>query len=177
MAYLIGADLRNAYGHITNFTDADLSQANVANADLTNANFYTGTLTKADFTGADVRRADFGIYYNFHPLTGSQIRGTGLTLEQLYSTASYKSLDLSGIRLQFNNLAGGNFAGQNLTNASFYGAPLTDANFTDAEVRGASFGRFVSHFIDSTEGITLAQLYSTASYRAPRFERDRPVPV
>jgi hypothetical protein len=77
--------------------------------------------------------------------------GTGITPEQLYSTASYKAHDLTGIHLGGNNLYGGNFVGQNLTNAEFgiawfnittsrleveY-ATLTGANLTAADARGA----------------------------------------
>ena len=52
-------------------------------------------------------------------IRGAHLGGTGITFEQLYSTASYQAHDLSGIDLIANNLAGGNFAGQNLTNADF----------------------------------------------------------
>ena len=99
--------------------------------------------------------------------------GSGLTLAQLYSTASYQAHDLTGIGLFGNDLPGANFANQNLNyarlggalnNANFsqanltnavVGGTLTGANFTNAEVRGAAFS-----------GITKGQLYSTASYQA-----------
>ena len=97
-----------------------------------------------------------GAYFARNPFSG-----TGLTLAQLYSTASYQAHDLTGIRLDGNNLAGANLAGQNLTNASFADATLTGANFTGAVVRGANLSR-----TDSGTGITIAQLYSTASYQA-----------
>jgi uncharacterized protein YjbI with pentapeptide repeats len=144
----------------------NLNMAYLIGADVTNASFHAATLTDADFTGAEVRGANFGIDVYCHPLIGCNASGTGLTLEQLYSTASYKSHDLSGIGLLYNDLTGGNFSGQNLTNARFYGATLTAADFTGAEVRGASFGRSGQRLLDSRGGITLAQLYSTASYQA-----------
>ena len=50
----------------------------------------------------------------------------------------------------------------NLTEASFISATLTDVNFTNAEVRAQSFGGF---FLND-QGLTEAQLYSTASYQA-----------
>jgi uncharacterized protein YjbI with pentapeptide repeats len=149
-AHVTGATLTNAYGNQTNLTDADLSQAN-----LSDAFFAYATLTGADFSGADVRGASF---YR-HDYAG----GTGITLPQLYSTASYQEHDLTGIRLVDNDLSGANFAGQNLTNASFRYATLTDADFTGADVRRASFGRDSNYRIG---GISLAQLYSTASYQA-----------
>src|SRR5262249_59934434 len=132
--------------------------------------FDSAMLTGADFTGAEVRGASF-----------SYTASNGFTLVQLYSTASYRAMDLSGINLSLNNLAAANFTGQNLSNASFnsatltgadfrqanltkalvYGATLTGADFTDAEVRGANFTKDYSQ----ATGITLAQLYSTASYK------------
>ncbi len=145
----------------------NLSGWNFAGQDLSNTSFYSADLTDANFTDAKICGASFW-------LGGT---GTGITLSQLYSTASYRAYDLTGISLSFNNLAGGNFAGQNfadaefeaatltnanfqnanLTNAFFRGAMLTGADFTGAEVRGANF---------LGTGITLAQLYSTGSYEA-----------
>jgi hypothetical protein len=64
----------------------------------------------------------------------------------LYSTASYKNHDLSGIGLGGNDLTGWNFAGQNLTDANFYSSwwpgpvgfsTLTNADFRGADTRGA----------------------------------------
>ena len=72
--------------------------------------FSPPRLRAADFTDAVVRGANFYKY-----------SGTGLTLTQLYSTASYQAKDLSGIDLGGTNLAGVNFAGQNLTGAALYG--------------------------------------------------------
>jgi uncharacterized protein YjbI with pentapeptide repeats len=123
---------------------------NFAGQNLTNADFSSSKLIDADFTGADVRGASFNTYLDYN--TSTYIGG--LTLEQLYSTASYRAKDLTGVGLSGHNLAGGNFAGQNLTNANFTGATLAGADFTDAEVRGATL-----------YGVTLEQLYSTASYR------------
>jgi uncharacterized protein YjbI with pentapeptide repeats len=128
----------------------DLSGWNFAGQNLTNASFGFANLTGAEFTDAEIRGAELFTL-------------TGFTLAQLYSTASYRAHDLSGIALHVNNLTGGNFAGQTLTNAIFYGATLTGAEFTDAEVRGANFG--ISRTGDGT-GVSLAQLYSTASYKA-----------
>jgi uncharacterized protein YjbI with pentapeptide repeats len=111
-------------------------------------------LTDADFTGAEVR----GVNLNF-----SQI-----TTAQLYSTASYKAHDLTGIAL-YGDLTGWNFAGQNLTDANFSGATLSGADFTGAEVRGANFYKY--SYLPSGTGVTVAQLYSTVSYRAHNLSR------
>jgi uncharacterized protein YjbI with pentapeptide repeats len=124
---------------------------NFAGQNLTNANFYGTSVTGSDFTGAEVKGASFGRDSSF---------SGGLTLTQLYSTASYQAHDLTGVDLGFNELTGANLAGQNLTNVSFSGAWLTDANFTGAVVRGANFE------FGTYRGFTAAQLYSTASYQA-----------
>ena len=192
-AVVSGADFRQANLTDAVFNSADLKASNFAGQNLAKLNFDSAALTGADFTGAEVRGAYFSRYFS---------AGTGITLAQLYSTASYQAMDLSGIGLSLNNLAGANFAHQNLTNAyfdsatltgadfhqanlnsaylgsailthtdfrqanltnaSFYVATLTDAVFTDAEVRGARFSK--SYGLGT--GITLAQLYSTASYQA-----------
>jgi uncharacterized protein YjbI with pentapeptide repeats/CubicO group peptidase (beta-lactamase class C family) len=137
------------------FTWMILADCNFSQANLTNASFWAATLTDADFAGAEVRGASFD-RGNFWAL-----EGTGITLAQLYSTASYQAHDLSKIVFRYNDLASGNFAGQNLVSTSFFSATLTDADFTGADVRGANF----SIYYGGT-GITLAQLYSTASYHA-----------
>lgn len=112
------------------FWGNDLTDGNFAGQNLTNARFDAANLTDADFNGAVVRGANFA----------SSIRGvagTGITLTQLYPTASYQTHDLSGINLMWNNLSAGNFVGQNLANAYFGAATLTDADFTAADARGA----------------------------------------
>src|SRR5262249_49718502 len=140
---------RSCRDYPANLTAADLTQA-----DLSNAHFEYALLTDANFTGADVRGANF--------------RESSITLEQLYSTASFRLHDLSGIDLSGRGLVGANFSGQNLSDAAFVGAALTDADFNGAVVRGSNFdtvylygpyGPYVG------PGITLAQLYSTASYQ------------
>jgi uncharacterized protein YjbI with pentapeptide repeats len=164
---LVGSSLLNATAYRSDFTGASLRQAN-----LTRGYFLSAILTGADFTDAEIRRAEIG--------KESEGNGTGITLQQLYSTASYKAMDLSGIQLINNDLMGGNFVGQNLTGsnivgdmrgtdfgnanltqASLAGAMLAGASFNGAEVRGAIFADVVPR-----GGITLAQLYSTASYQA-----------
>src|SRR5262245_28013109 len=90
----------------------ELAGGNFALEHLANVSFEGATLTGADFTAAEIRGANFAKF--FHPgipWTSLQniLIGTGITLDQLYSTASYQSHDLSRVNLQRNNLAGGNF--------------------------------------------------------------------
>jgi uncharacterized protein YjbI with pentapeptide repeats len=184
MAYLAGADLSNGHGDLTNLTDADLSQAN-----LTNAHFYGATLSGANFTGAEVRGADFTTdswCTSYSCYTGT---GTGITINQLYSTGSYQAYDLTGVALSGSNLAGGNFAGQNLsgasfgarcgracsistdlsgatfnhanlTNADFVFATLTGADFTAADARGAVFDYYYDYRETVPRGAIISNLIS-----------------
>jgi uncharacterized protein YjbI with pentapeptide repeats len=151
-AYLIGADLNGAdlssncalCGLLpgdsrarTNLTEADLSYA-----DLRRTSFQWAVLTNATFIGANIQ----GAMFEKPEFSGA----TGISLTQLYSTASYQARDLRGVDLRGNNLAGANFVGQNLASASlghsyrFYGdvprasATLTGADFSHANLIRAS---------------------------------------
>jgi uncharacterized protein YjbI with pentapeptide repeats len=148
MAYLVGANLSPADLPIfcgqSCLLRSNLSGTNLTDADLTNANFAAAILTDVDITDAEIRGANFGAHF----ATTSELCGfygcaaatrTGITLDQLYSTASYQAHDLTGIGLSGNDLTGGNFARQNLTNADFAGQNLTNANFGGANLTGAKF--------------------------------------
>ena len=176
MAYLVRANLseyvrslgEGSYGFY--ISAANLAGTNLTRGALTDAHFVGTTLTDAVFTDADVHRARFDKGWQTNAGGRMSLVGTGITPAQLYSTASYRSQDLSGIGLGYNDLVGANFADQNLAHASFYGATLTDADFTGADVKGASFSRSRLFNPGSSTlygtGITFAQLYSTASYKA-----------
>jgi uncharacterized protein YjbI with pentapeptide repeats len=103
----------------------------------------------------------------------------------LYSTASWKTRDLTGIWLGDNNLSGWNLAGQNLTSANLQSATLTGANLSGANltsanlvlaflyqatVSGANLADAIvqgADFWDTTSrGFTKEQLYSTAGWKA-----------
>ncbi|MCO6043601.1 pentapeptide repeat-containing protein [Aeoliella sp. ICT_H6.2] len=127
----------------------DLTNWDFAGKDLTGASFQGATLTGVNFAGAEVRKA------NFHKTSTS---GAGISVTQLYSTASYQSGDLTGIDLRENDLAGCDFRGINLTDANLTGATLTGIDFTDAIVSGTTHG-------GGNNAISAAQLYSTASYK------------
>ncbi|MBE3096769.1 MAG: pentapeptide repeat-containing protein [Planctomycetes bacterium] len=143
-AHFGGANLTSADIHY-----ATLSGANLSGANLTSAFLRYATLTSANLTDAVVQGAYFGY-------TTSR----GFTKEQLYSTASWKAKDLTGIGLAGNDLSGWNLTGQNLTEAKIGSATLTGADLTDALVQKADFGDTTSR------GFTKEQLYSTASWKA-----------
>jgi uncharacterized protein YjbI with pentapeptide repeats len=95
--------------------------------------------------------------------------GSGITPEQLYTTASYQARDLTGINFIGNDLAGANFARQNLTNTRFYHATLTDADFTDANLSNASLagGYYLVTGPDLTNAdFSRANLTNAVFYRA-----------
>ncbi|MGD9634150.1 MAG: pentapeptide repeat-containing protein [Pirellulales bacterium] len=170
-AYLNGAKLENSFAFLSNFTEADFTRST-----LSGANFLGATLSGAEFTDADVSQANLSLYHepisfivagaaNDQRSRFYLTYGTGVTLSQLYSTASYRARALRGIGLSLNELDGGNFAAQDLTNADFVGATLLDANFAGAVVTGAQFSRYRSDVLGlAGTGISLEQIYSTTSY-------------
>ncbi len=146
-AYLESLDLTQAWLHKfnlhnTKFSFSVLNYADFTDTNLTNASFLEATLTNTNFTNAIVVGTCF---YN----TTSR----GFTKEQLYSTASYQSGDLHGIRLDYNDLTAWNFASQNLTDANFVNSTLTNTVFTNAIIAGAIFTDTISR------GFTKEQLY------------------
>jgi uncharacterized protein YjbI with pentapeptide repeats len=175
---LTGADLRHSFIHGdlsgANLTMADLNSAwlqgaNLREADLSNANLSQAHLDAADMTDAVVNGA------NFHSVAD---QFDSLTKEQIYSTASYKSRNLAGIRLTECELNGWDFHGQDLTNARFSSSFLYEANFRGANLYGANFrgARFRNTVFEdadirfawwgNTFDFTREILYSTASYKA-----------
>ena len=134
-----------------NYANRDLTAVGLVKMDITGWNLAHQNLTNANFSGSNVTDADF---------TGAIVSGAILpntfTPNQLYTTASYITGDLSGIGLGGNNLTQANLANQNLTSADFSGANLTHANFAGAMIKGAKFS--------IVTGFTPAQLFATASY-------------
>jgi uncharacterized protein YjbI with pentapeptide repeats len=148
----------------------DLTGWDLSGQDLTGAELGGATLTNADLAGAVVAGVDFGF-------TTSR----GFTKEMLYSTASYQSKDLRGIRIaEESNLSGWDLSGQDLTGADFYDATLTGAKLTGANLANANLiharltnadltGAIVKGAIFNSANnsrLTKEQLYSTASYQA-----------
>jgi uncharacterized protein YjbI with pentapeptide repeats len=112
-----------------NLSRTDLSGTNLTATDFTNANLSTanlswGNLAGTNFTGAIVNGMNLWL-------------STGFTLEQLYSTASYQTKDLSGVQFSSIDLTGANFAGQDLRNA-IIGTILTNADLRRANLQDAS---------------------------------------
>lgn len=142
---LTNINLSKANLNHANFSYATLNNTNLSGTNLSYANFRNADLTDADLSDAIVTNAFFW-------------STAGFTQKKLYSTASYQSGDLRGIRLWEYDLTGWNFANQNLTGADFYRATLTGVDLSGAIVVKTAF--------NYTTGFTRKQLYSTASYQA-----------
>lgn len=140
---LSGRDFSNQSLKNSTWTHADLSNVSFAGANLDGANFEDASLNGTDFTDAIITN----MYW-----------GASFTRGQLYSTASYKNKDLSGLKLEYykfnNNL---DLSGQNLNGASFRNCTLGMVDFTDAWINNVNFY--------SAKSFAAEQLYSTASYK------------
>jgi uncharacterized protein YjbI with pentapeptide repeats len=124
---LAGATFENTWLHDANFSRANLERAN----------FRYALLHGANLTDSIVRHANFALVQ-------------GLTIAQLYSTASYQSRDLTGIDLSGMNLSSARFSKQNLAGAAFHGATLNDADFNEAMLKNAAFNSAVLTDADFT---------------------------
>ena len=145
------------------FANIDLTKCNFTGINLTNVVFTATRLAGCDFTDAIIEGASF-----------AATESKGFDQEQLYSTASYKNKNLTGIKFGHNYMVGFDFTGQNMTNVSFWGAELnnvdftnanlTNVNFKNADINDADFDNAIiegAYFTD----ITTKQLYRTASYK------------
>ncbi|MFO0912666.1 MAG: pentapeptide repeat-containing protein [Pirellulales bacterium] len=117
-----GAELDHLNLEFARLRPFDLTGATFAQSNISNADFITSNLSNADFTGATIAGARFG---------------SSIGLEQIYSTASYESGNLSGIDLSFAKLPGAQFAGQDLSFANLDSTVMTDSNLSGATLRGA----------------------------------------
>lgn len=117
-----------------NLSNLDLTKADLHDVDLTNVNFNSSKLTDASFLYADLTFTNF----TDSNITGAWFYHSNLTPDQLSSTASYKSHDLSGMLL-YVDFSGFNFEGQNLCHASFGDADFSNANFNNANLTNAAF--------------------------------------
>jgi len=138
--------------------ECDFSGMNLTGARLSDLRSGDGTpdlLLKLD--GAMIRGAEFW---------NSPVERGFLTREHLYSTASYKQGDLSGMKMFGFDLGGWDFSRQNLTGAAFWQCSLLAADFTDAVITGASF----AHPYPASTGLTAEQIRSTWNFKNGRME-------
>jgi len=176
-ASFLGATIKNV-----NFTDALVtwvdfrsvreadreqlrSTASFKNRTLEGVNLAGALMTPFDLSGFNLSFADLsrtgleGVSLANAVVNGTSFSATtakGVNREQLYSTHNWQVKDLSGIRLDENDLTNWDFSGQNLQRASFASSTLTGASFEGADVRFTDF---------SSSTLTGPQLYSTKSYQ------------
>jgi uncharacterized protein YjbI with pentapeptide repeats len=183
------ADVRYTdFSYVTSFTPAQLeSTRSYQRHDLTGIRLEGLDLTGWDFSSQNLRDVDL-LYANLTDviLKGAKINrtqfvvSTGLTSSQIYSTASYRNRDLSGVTLYTLDLTGWNFDHQNLSHAylrldslsqtSFRGANLTGADFYSSDFSGPApvdltGASITDAFFGYSTGLTAAQLESTRSFR------------
>ena len=120
---------------------ADFSNADLTAADLENASI------NGDFSGANLPGAN---------ITNATIGFDTLNSEQVYSTASYKSRNLQGVRFACGclffaipfDLTGWNFRNQDLTGSRMEFADGTNADFSEAILSGSDLDK--STFVDTS---------------------------
>ena len=163
-ATLTNADFTDATITVANFRDTTsrgftkeqlYSTASYKNKNLIGVNFYSNVFTGWDFTNVNLAYASLpkemsDVSFNGADLTSVDLtdrsifyvdfsNAKGFTKEMLYSTASYKNKDLSGIGLGGLNINAWSFAGQNLIFSDFRGATITDTSFLSADLENALF--------------------------------------
>jgi uncharacterized protein YjbI with pentapeptide repeats len=202
-ANLVGQNLTRCNFAGAKVTDADFSNANLTyarfdsgeyvGAPLTvvvEAKFTGANLSGADFTATDVSAVDFtsaivkdASFYRGFPTpagtghTGDPVKDGvgGLTLAQLYSTASYQNHDLQGIGLGNNDLTGVNLSDQNLAGAYFAGAVLVGANLAHANlIRGSLSGAKIAGADFSNADLRGADIYAVDLTQATLTNTVRP---
>lgn len=174
---LRGFNFSNAVLDQADFTGADLTGAQIQgvsflNSSLTPEQFYSTQsyqmknlrgmslsqdLTNFNFQGQDLSNSIISsVSLNGTDFTDAMISGmtliTSFSKEQLYSTQSYKSKDLRGVRFHSQvDLKNVDLSGQNLTGA-FIPEGMSNANLTNAVITDATlFEKLSSNQISSTK--------------------------
>jgi uncharacterized protein YjbI with pentapeptide repeats len=125
----------------------DLNHVNLGVSNLPFANFSNFNLTGAIFDSATLNNAN---------LSGSNLSNGSLRFLKGTST-NFSNTNLQDVKMDTSTLKSANFTGADLRRAVVRSSSIQNAIFTGADIRGADFlGCFMS----------LAQLYSTASYQA-----------
>ena len=131
-ANLSGADLRTA-----NLSGANLRRANLSKADLHLADLRRANLSGADLIGANLSEADL----SGANLRGANLYGANLSDASLYGAnlrrANLRGADLSYVNLRRANLRDTNLSGANLREANLNEANLSRANLSEADLRRA----------------------------------------
>ena len=118
------------------FSDQHLVRASFRNSDLSRANFRGADLSGSSFQDSDIGQGDFS-EANIQATTF--FGRSKITSSMLYSTASYQSGDLTGIRLFDQDMSGWQLNGKNLAAARFDRSDNDGANYANANLSDAWF--------------------------------------
>lgn len=129
------------------FTKEQLySTANYKNKNLSGVKFLGCDLSGWDFSNQDLSSVIFdgaGIELTDTNFTDAIVSGThfsgGFTLEQLYSTKSYKDKNLMGIYFDSVGIVDCDLTGQNLMHVVFKNSAFSRSNFTNADLRDVTW--------------------------------------
>ena len=123
-ANLRGVDLRGAELRSVNLSCADISGANLSNADLSGADLSYANLSDASFCGADLSGAYLsGVDLSEANLSGADLSDVDLSDANL-SDANLSDASLCDADLSYTNLSYANLRGANLHGADLHGAGL-----------------------------------------------------
>jgi uncharacterized protein YjbI with pentapeptide repeats len=158
---------RNLRG--SRFESVDLTGAIFREANLRDVVFQVSKCAGADFSGSDLRGASIAPARTSNPdcIRNCDIRKASLgmvTREQLESTTSYKTGDLSGITFHV-SLSYTNLSRQVLAGCVFFGCDITGTDFTDAVITGCEFRVFKPEDLPSAH-----QIRSTWNYKHKRMD-------
>ncbi|KAB8331047.1 hypothetical protein SD80_026195 [Scytonema tolypothrichoides VB-61278] len=151
-ASLKEADLKRGYFVNSDFSEANLSLANLREAELGFTNFRGACLDEADFAGANLDRCDFRkaslINSNFTGANLSQANLSdlivGIVVEvdhsrDYYSRACFIRANLYKANLKSSDFSGTNFVGANFSGCDLSNAILADADLSESNISGACF--------------------------------------
>jgi uncharacterized protein YjbI with pentapeptide repeats len=164
-----GWDFSNLRLGGSTFVSVELNRADFREADLRDVRFDACDYDGTDFSGADLRGAFFsgksseGARFSNADIRQASI-GT-LTQQQLHSTESYRTGDLSGIKFRGTQTEGMDFSCQVLTGAVFDNCDFTEVDLSDAVISEVEFRCVVDRHRPTPE-----QLKSTWNYEHSRMD-------
>lgn len=125
-------------------TDVSFRAANLSNATLSS----NGQWLRADFTGANLEGAKLtSNSFVDSTFDGAIIRGaemnymmgSGFSISNLMSTASYQTGDLTNIEIRSGDLSGADFRGKDVSGTLFVGVDLDSTDFRGAKAVDSAF--------------------------------------
>ena len=161
---LSGIDFRRNTMTNWSFANQNLTKVSMESANLKNASFQNANLTRTYLSYASVAGADFT-----HAIIAETDfeHVTDLTSEQIYSTASYKNRNLSGIILSMDTLSSINLRDQNLSRGRFERTDFTKGDLSGANLTNA----FLAYTVLTGTNLSRADLRGSYAYN-PKLDTD-----